>query len=88
MILFDVMPPSVLNPIGISIAIGFFLILMAVAFIAFKMLKRTMKMAVRMMVVAVILAVALVGSIALFFGFGKTQPEYRRPQRPSANSSR
>ena len=43
----------------------FFLIFAAVAFIAYKMLKKTVKMAVRMTIVVAILLIALVGSIAL-----------------------
>ena len=51
--------------------IAFFLVLVAVAFIAYKMLKKTVKMAVRMAVVIAILAIAFVGSIALlWFGSG------------------
>ncbi|HEY8561798.1 MAG TPA: hypothetical protein VIL74_15590 [Pyrinomonadaceae bacterium] len=52
----------------------FFLIFAAVAFIAYKMLKRTVKMAVRMTIVVAILLIALVGSVALlmFAGSSKT----------------
>lgn len=57
--MFDVSP--VAGGIGAVVGIGFFLILAAVAFIVFKMLKRTVKMAVRMAIVGVILVVAVVG---------------------------
>ena len=52
--------------IGIFAAVAFFLVFLAVAFIAFKMLKKTVKMAFRMVIVAVILAVAVAGSAALW----------------------
>ena len=57
---------SSVGGIGILAAVAFFLIAAAVAFIAFKMLKRTVKMAFRMVIVAVILAIAVAGSIALW----------------------
>jgi len=39
---------------------------MAVAFIAFKMLKRSVKMAFRLAIVGVILVIAVAGSVALW----------------------
>jgi hypothetical protein len=73
---------------GITLAAGvvFFLIFVAVAFIAFKLLKKTVGMAVRMFVVFAILAIALVGSIALYmFGRGGSGP---RPPRPIPTRTR
>ncbi|MFN0139673.1 MAG: hypothetical protein ACKVQW_06260 [Pyrinomonadaceae bacterium] len=43
-------------------AVAFLVVLLAIAFVAFKMLKKTVKMAVRIAIVAVIIAVALAGS--------------------------
>lgn len=64
-----------LSTISVVSGIAFFLICLAAAVIAFKMLKKTVKMAVRMAIVAVILIVALVGSIAFFvFGIGDSRP--------------
>jgi EamA domain-containing membrane protein RarD len=54
--------------------IVFFLIFAAVAFIAYKMLKKTVKMAVRMTIVVAILLIALVGSIALLMFAGSKNP--------------
>ena len=72
MMLFLDVPP-VGGGIGIFAAVVFFLIFIAVAFIAFKMLKRTVKMAFRIAIVAVILAVAVAGSVALWaFGTAKS----------------
>lgn len=80
--MFDVSP--VAGGIGAVVGIGFFLILAAVAFIVFKMLKRTVKMAVRMAIVGVILVVAVVGGIAFLMlsggsgGSGKTPPAQQK----------
>ena len=68
--------------VGVFAAVAFFLIFLAVAFIAFKMLKRTVKMAFRIAVVAVILAVAVAGSIALWAFSGGGRTERPRPTRP------
>jgi hypothetical protein len=61
-LLFDVAP---LGGIGVFLGIAFFFIFVAVAFVAYKLLKKTVKMAVRITIVVVILLIALVGSIAL-----------------------
>ena len=82
MILFDISPIPTSSPIGVAIAVGFFLVLAAIAFIVFKMVKRTVKMAVRMAIVAIILVVAIVGSIALW-QFTKTTPPYQRTLPPT-----
>lgn len=76
MILFDVAPLG--GGIGIGIAVVFFLICLAAAFIAFKMLKRTVKMAIRMVIVAVILFVAVIGGIALMW-FGSSGSSGAKP---------
>jgi hypothetical protein len=68
--------------IGAVLGIAFFFVLAAVAFIAYKMLKRTVKMAVRMAVVIAILAIAFVGSIALLW-FGTSGGSGSRPARPT-----
>ena len=89
MVLLDMLPPPVLNPIGIGVAIGFVFILIAVAFVAFILLKHTLKMAFRMTIVAIIFLIAITGGGLLFLGFGTTQPEYHRPQYPiNRNSTR
>lgn len=80
-ILFDVAP--VAGGVGVVAAVMFFLVLLAAAFIAFKMLKRTVKMAFRMVIVAVILAVAIAGSIGLWaFSGGGGNTDRPRPTRP------
>lgn len=76
MILFDVAPLG--RGIGIGIAVVFFLICLAAAFITFKMLKRTFKMAIRMVIVAVILFVAVIGGVALMW-FGSSSGGAKPP---------
>jgi hypothetical protein len=75
MILFDV--PAISGEIGAALAVGFFLVFAALAFIVFKMIKRTVKMAVRMAIVAVILLIAVVGGASLLYfnsGNGGSKP--------------
>jgi hypothetical protein len=84
-LLFDVAPIG--GGMGALLGLAFFFIFAVIAFVAYKMLKKTVKMAVRMAVVIAILAIAFVGSIALlWFGSGAGN----RPVRPipSATKSR
>ena len=67
--------------IGVFAAIAFFLIFAIVAFIAFKLLKMTVKMAFRMAIVGVILVIAVAGSIA-FWWLGQRQANGRPEPRP------
>lgn len=82
MILFDIAPLG--GGLGIGLAIFFFLICLAAAFITFKMLKRTVKMAIRMVIVAVILFVALIGGVALMY-FGSSG---NGPVKPPVKTTR
>jgi EamA domain-containing membrane protein RarD len=76
-LIFDVAPVG--GGISALLGLAFFFIFAAIAFVAYKMLKKTVKMAVRMAVVIAILAIAFVGSIALlWFGSGAGN----RPVRP------
>lgn len=63
-IFLDIAPSA--GTFGIFAGAAFLLIFAAVAFIAFKMLKRTVKMAFRIGIVAVILMVAVAGSVAVW----------------------
>ena len=73
-----------MNPLaggpGIFVGVVFLLICLAIAFVAFKLLKRTVKMAFRVAIVAVILAIAIAGS-AFFIMLGKDEPVHP-PARP------
>ena len=67
--LLDIPPTPAPTPggmLGIAGAAAFLLIFIAVAFIAFKMLKRSVKMAFRLAIVGAILVIAVAGSVALW----------------------
>jgi hypothetical protein len=68
-LLFDIPPtsaPSAAGTLGILGGAAFLLIFAAAAFIAFKVLKRSVKMAFRLAIVAVMLVIAVAGSVALW----------------------
>lgn len=83
-LLFDVALVSS-SSVGAIVGIAFFLVFAAVAFIAYKLLKKTVKMAVRMAVVIAILAIAFVGSIALLW-FSSTGG--KRSERPTPTTQK
>ena len=83
-LLIDVMPE--LGAVGITAVVGFFLVFAAVAYIAFRLLKRTVRMALRMAIVAVILVVALAGSILIYWK-GTSSSTTSRP-RPTPTRAR
>ena len=78
MIIFFDIPPAG-GGIGVFAAVAFFLIFAAIAFIAYKVLRKTVKMAFRMAIVAIILVIAVAGSVSFWWlGGGKpTRPEPR-----------
>lgn len=59
--------------VGIVAALVFFLVFAGVAYVAFRVLRKTVKMAFRMMIVAIILAIAVAGSIS-FWWLGQSKP--------------
>lgn len=65
--------------IGAIVAVSFFLILAGAAYIAFKALKKTVKMAIRMVIVAIILIIAVVGSVSLWYFSSDTTPRLKPP---------
>jgi apolipoprotein N-acyltransferase len=72
-VLMDIGPPG--GSIGAIAGIAFFLILIAVAFIAFRLLKKTVGLVLRVFVVLVILAIAFFGTAAWFvIGTGGSKP--------------
>jgi len=56
-----------IGTVGLAAGAGFFMILVAFAYIAFRMLRKTVRVALRMAIVAVILLIALVGGIAIYW---------------------
>jgi hypothetical protein len=87
MFLFDVAP---IGGLGIIAAVVFFFIALASGVFAFIMLRKTIKMAVRMVVVAAILLIAVFGSIALWLFLQPSRPErpYPPPPRPTPVNQR
>lgn len=76
-ILLDMNPAG--GGVGIFAAVAVLFLCLAAAFIAFKLLKRTVKMAFRVVIVAIILAVGLAGS-AFFFALGTAKPVRPTPR--------
>ena len=76
-IMLDVAPVS--TGLEIFAGVAFLLIFVGIALVVFKLLKRTVKMAVRMAIAGAILAVAVIGSI-YFFLSGPSKPS-RPPVR-------
>ena len=75
------------SPVGggaaVAAAVVVLLVFLGGAFIAFKLLKRTMKMAFRIAIVAIILAIGVAGSV-FFYAVGTSKPA--RPARPTQSS--
>jgi len=79
----DVSP--VAGGVGIFAAVAFLLVFLAIAFVAFKLLKKSVKMAFRLVIVAIIVAIAIAGSFA-FWWLGAVKPA--RTERPRSTQSR
>ena len=77
MILLQFAPSS--GTMALIIAASFFIVLAGAAYIAFKALKKTVKMAFRMTIVAIILLIAVVGSISLWYFSTDAQPKLKPP---------
>jgi len=71
-VLLDVAPVS--TGLEIFAGVAFLLIFAGIALVVFKLLKRTMKLAVRMAIAGVILAVAVIGSLYFFFSSPSKTP--------------
>lgn len=64
---------------GIIAAIIFFILFVGAALLVFSMVKRTLKLAFRLAIVAVLLLVAVVGAMSLWWFSGKPQPNANKP---------
>ena len=83
--LYDVAPGPETAAVGGIFAIGFFLLFLVVAFVAYKALKKVVKMGVRIAIVAVILLIAMVGSASLFiFTYPAAAAHRNRGRRQTA----
>src|SRR5215213_10199128 len=67
-LLFDLAPSA--GSVGAMVAVTFLLLFLGVAVVAYKALKKTVKMAFRLTIVAVILLIAVVGSVSLWYFSG------------------
>ena len=87
MFLFDIAPSG--GVIGVFIAVAFFFVALASGVFAYIMLRKTIKMAFRLVIVAAILLIAVFGSLALWL-FLKPSPSTRPTPapRPTVNKSR
>lgn len=65
-------------------ALIFVLVMLGVAFIVFRLLKKVVKMAVRSVIVLLILVIAFTGGLALWSFGGKTAPQ----KTPSSKKSK
>lgn len=74
---FDIAPSA--NTIGAIVAVSFLLVFLGVAFVAFKALKKTVKMAFRVAVVGVILVIAIAGSVSLWYFSSGGTPKLKPP---------
>ena len=82
--LFDV--PAISSVEIVGAAVGFIVLIGAAvgAFIVWTMLRRTLKMAVRMTIVVVLLLIALVGGVSLWwFAQGNSAAKRPAPTRPA-----
>ena len=77
MILLDIAPSG--GMIGAIVAGAFFLVLAGTAYIAFKALKKTAKMAIRLLVVVMILVIAVAGSMSLWWFSSDAKPKLKPP---------
>jgi uncharacterized membrane protein len=70
--------------VGLVAGVVFFLVLAGVAYVAFRMLKRTVKLAIRMAIVGIILLVAAVGTVLIWWSGAAVS----KPARPPATRTR
>lgn len=77
MTLLDIAPST--GVVGAGVAATFFLLLATAAYIAFKALKKTAKMAIRMAVVVIILVIAVAGSLSLWYFSSSATPKLKPP---------
>ena len=68
-----------ISTMGVIVAVSFFLVFLGVAYVAWKALKKTAKMAFRLAVVGVIMAIAIAGSASLWYFSGGGSPKLKPP---------
>jgi hypothetical protein len=65
-LLLDIAPAVTTSSIAVAAAAVFFLVFLGVAYIVFRMMRKTVKMAFRIAIVGIILLIAVAGSVALW----------------------
>ncbi|MBA2735158.1 MAG: hypothetical protein H0U50_00075 [Pyrinomonadaceae bacterium] len=73
--------------IGVLLAIALVFIVLGSAFFAFVMLRKTVKMAIRLIIVGVVLLIAIVGSVS-FLWFSSGSNDNSTKPRPANSRSR
>lgn len=74
---FEIAPSA--STIGVIVAVSFLLVFLGIAFVAYKALKKTVKMAFRVAVVGVILVIAVAGSVSLWYFSSGGTPKLKPP---------
>jgi len=69
--------------IGLIAAVVFFLVFAGVAYVAFRLLRKTVKVAFRMTIVALILLIAVAGSVSFWWLGNSSKPT--RVEKPKRN---
>ena len=75
MFLLDIGPPG--GAIGLGVGFAFFLIAVAFAYVVFRVLRKSVKMAFRLAIVSVILFIGAVGTLAFFYMGSGSSPKGR-----------
>jgi len=73
--------------ISVLLAIALVFVVLGSAFFAFVMLRKTVKMAIRLIIIGVILLIAIVGSVS-FLWFGSGSNDNSPKPRPANSRSR
>ncbi len=76
-IFFEIAPSG--GTISAIVAVSFLLVFLGVAFVAYRALKKTAKMAFRLAVVGVILMIAVAGSVSLWYFSSGGTPKLKPP---------
>ncbi len=73
------------SSIGMIAAVIFFIVFVGLAMLVLTMIKRTVKMALRLAIVGVLLLIAVIGAASLYWFSGSPKPNTSRPAtvRPS-----
>ena len=72
-LLFDIGPPG--GAIGLGVIIGGFFVLAAIAYVIFRLLRKTVRIAFRLAIVAALLVVGLIAAGMFFYvGSGSGRP--------------